>query len=733
MGTETPRSARLSRRRFTSLGGAALVATAAGATAHAQIDSTPPSLEPPSPGNIAAETIEAVAARLGYDVEAMVGFVRDEIAYEPYAGVLRGASGTLWARAGNSADQAELLGALLTASHITFRLAAGPLDAAKGDVLRSAASRTRDNVLDAWERAAIARDPATGVPAEPPDTLDDLRSEGAIVLDGAGAQTDALTQSIQAALDDAGIALPEPGDILPEFELSRHAWVQIADGPEWIDVDPSLPASSPLTAPTMTMAEWPPEWHHQVVLSIDGEHLTSGTLTRRQACSLTANSRALAGVPVILGMVSPDALAGIGFAITEAIGGQVSAVPWFLANETTAIAASPLAFTINADSASSAFGDETLPDDECVAIWLVTTITSPDGTSRTVERSLMDRVPAEDRATGTIDPGRISPVPIGANGVDPDIMTRLTLIHTELARTPPVAAIRRAEADPNLGALGAIGPMLTTLRDTVGGGLELDRGAWSYPSGPAVTAFHLDPGDPNDPESPVFLHADLIHHERSVARIDGEQPGDDIHPLLRSGVLDAVSEALLLDPPMEEDLAIPATGPNIIRIFETATREGVDVRAVQAAAELDALDLTPAARLRIEASIAEGHLAVVPVQPVEIDGVPTTGWWIVDPFTGRTWDRLVDGTGGASIRLSGGGRAMAMLGIPEYGVLLENIVAVLEQRLLCFLGAVVARSVILALVALAVTGGPDSRIGAYLTGLGIGAGAATTGALVATC
>jgi hypothetical protein len=64
------------------------------------------------------ETPSSVAAQLNYDQDAIFAFVRDEIHFESYAGVLHGAQGTLWSRAGNSADQATLIAALLDASAI---------------------------------------------------------------------------------------------------------------------------------------------------------------------------------------------------------------------------------------------------------------------------------------------------------------------------------------------------------------------------------------------------------------------------------------------------------------------------------------------------------------------------------------------------------------------------------------------------------------------------------------
>lgn len=68
------------------------------------------------------------AARLNHDVSQIFRFVRDEIRYEAYEGKLRGARGTLWEGAGNSADQAALLAALLEISGYSVSYQHGSLD-----------------------------------------------------------------------------------------------------------------------------------------------------------------------------------------------------------------------------------------------------------------------------------------------------------------------------------------------------------------------------------------------------------------------------------------------------------------------------------------------------------------------------------------------------------------------------------------------------------------------------
>ena len=90
---------------------------------------------------LGTDAIAEQAEALDYDRDAIFRFVANEIAYEPYAGVLRGSARTLTGRAGNAADKAVLLAALLQASFIDTRFVLGTLD---DDAASSIAATTVD-------------------------------------------------------------------------------------------------------------------------------------------------------------------------------------------------------------------------------------------------------------------------------------------------------------------------------------------------------------------------------------------------------------------------------------------------------------------------------------------------------------------------------------------------------------------------------------------------------------
>src|SRR5215217_5383046 len=190
-------------------------------------------------------TVADQAADLRYDLNAIFRFVVDEVAYDPYAGALRGANGTYWGLAGNSVDQALLLSALLDEALVETRFAVGELS--DEAVERLLASMRLDEAT-AREKAARVLAPALPAPDVQTPALTREEESLAKALPGAqqafmeriDRQLDEEVRIVEGALASAGITLPEPVIELPERERRRHFWVQYADGPLWIDLDPSI-------------------------------------------------------------------------------------------------------------------------------------------------------------------------------------------------------------------------------------------------------------------------------------------------------------------------------------------------------------------------------------------------------------------------------------------------------------------------------------------------------------
>ena len=683
-------SSTLNRRQFVAAGGSGIAALALGglgfsnaldAASALQFDASTPAAPEVAPAPPSGETVADVAARLNYDVEALFTFVRDEIHYEAYAGVLRGAKGTLWARAGNAADQAMLLSELLAAAQVMHRFAVGPLEPDHAQALTGQLTRSTGEAYLAYYEATVAASLHTLDLAQLPEldpaaaavgTLAQFDESSQAAIDLAQASLETSYAAIADTLAKAGIDLPplEPPR-LPDRELNQHAWIQVTDGPDWIDYDPSLPhdtdAAGP-PSPLETPDALPDDWHHHVKIAIAADDYLGGALARREVVAFTAASDHLVDVPIALSMAAPDDLSNLGLTLTELFTGQKAVFPSIYADGVTVDASQPLIFATGASTAtdplggSDTSGDDlfggTAGDGETMAVWLVAEITSPDEAPIVIERALLDRVPPEDRASGVIVSENITPVALVTNALGEETLEQfnvLPVIHTEVARMPTINAIARYTGDTVFGALGLLGPALSAFRDVLGEQEETRHGYWSYPSAPNLTVFHMSLPTSSDGEGRASIAVDMLHRRRNSLPLSDVSPETAVHPLVLSGVLEAVAEQTLLAPETRGDAADTSafdTGPSVGGVFESAAGAGLEFRLLTSAADLASIEADGTSQAYMTAALDIGQYVVVPEGPVDQGGGPVLGWWIIDPATGRTHDQLQNGMAYASAGFS---------------------------------------------------------------------------------
>ena len=215
--------------------------------------------------------VAALAEALGPDMDTVYTFVRDRIGYDPYAGVLRGARGTLIARAGNAADQSLLLVELLRAHGFEARLAAGTLDDVVAAHLLFAAGLGAGAGVALVERADDALLAALGTDR----ATVDARGEARLALERALAQSidkDTATESQQLAallgVADASLEIDPATRRAALMAAARdHVWVEVARDGDWVALDPTFPEAGPGTTfatATATMDDLPAEMHHVV-------------------------------------------------------------------------------------------------------------------------------------------------------------------------------------------------------------------------------------------------------------------------------------------------------------------------------------------------------------------------------------------------------------------------------------------------------------------------------------
>jgi hypothetical protein len=192
--------------------------------------------------------MDAIAAAHQGSPAEQFAYVRDQIQLESYAGAMRGPLGTATARAGNPADKALLLAELLKRSGATVRFARAPIEASDAakliDAVRAASVPAGAGMAGAAARIDHA------VAAAPEDRRQQLRTALSQASDAAQAlfaKADVQAVEIAKTLAASHIVLGNEVQLRAAamLALRDHIWVQVQNGTEWQDLDPSLPSLQP--------------------------------------------------------------------------------------------------------------------------------------------------------------------------------------------------------------------------------------------------------------------------------------------------------------------------------------------------------------------------------------------------------------------------------------------------------------------------------------------------------
>jgi hypothetical protein len=610
------------------------------------------------PTQFAGDAITAQAAALGFDRDRIHRFVADEVAYEPYAGVLRGANTTLLGRAGNGADKAVLLAALLWASAIETRFVTGILDDAAAATL--AATTVAQDPLRARARAALRGDQAAQVPAPAPDPaiqalLDRMPEIDAAVTTWASEAIDTSVRQIIDALAGAGITLPAGTGALPDTERTRHLWVQARSGTEWLDLDPTLagtePGASIASVVGDALAAVPDDLRHRLDIDLVIEKVAGAGVTQEAIIEHSRFADELTDVPIAIGHAKPQALQQLGAGIESLISGGTRYLAVLQVGATGYVGLSPLILSGGEDADASAGIDVFGPtgagtrEGEAVAEWLELRVTAPDGTVSTARRTLFDRIGAEARLLGPVDPAAIAAVELVDLDADhPAEFLPLTAAHFLSVATGAKAwpSAEFPEGQEAL-ALGLPVQMYHVTRDATNAVLSTDRGVAIHLAAPNVTMHSYEPVPGADGRvAAVNETLDLLHRGFGGLAVEGAMAS--VPAGLLAGVTSHIAERVRGAAGLPADLAPSSPGISVGALFERAVAEGIGLRVLRGELPSDPGYPAAAAALLAEA-LAEGWVAVAPERPVQLGGDERLGWWLVDPTTGATRDQMDDGRG----------------------------------------------------------------------------------------
>jgi transglutaminase-like putative cysteine protease len=646
---------RIDRRTFLKLlgvGGAGLLASGSiGAL-----------LSPLTATRVAAATgpIDDLALALEFDTERIFRFVSERIRYEPYAGVLRGAEGTLMARAGNSADQAVLLAALLKASGTECRYAQGSIDAATEATLVAAAvtdlETGRQEITEAITGTGEGGRPLTTEPdAGTLSRLEAAAPDGDRVLAWARTALASGVSMIEAALSADGISLPTDFTGLPVSERDGHLWIQAASGPNWLDLDPSLPgftmgdAASPAA---LTHESVPDDLRHLVTFKVIAETVAGDGLAETTLLETSEFADVLAGKPVAVLNIERQGLKALGSSITESLEGGTTYLPCVVLGDTVVAGPGVLRFGGNDDAfadeaiADTAFGPIVPGEGDPTAEWVEVAITSPGEEPILVRREMFDRLGPAARSTGTLDRASLPPVeltqlePDGPPDYLPAQRSHWLMVHTGIVGGE---ALGEALLSQDLGVtLANAAHVYHTIREGGGAELGMPSGTRTYLDAPNLVALTVDQEQGDALELRMRTRLDIWHRSFGVVPVSGIDPASS--PRLIAGVASQVAERLAFGE-ASRDPGVAGSIASVGAVFDAARRDGLGLRVLRAPEDAAALPYAPDALVRLRDSLADGWLAVAPERTVLIGEEDRAGWWLIDPLSGRAVDQMDDGRG----------------------------------------------------------------------------------------
>jgi transglutaminase-like putative cysteine protease len=603
--------------------------------------------------------VSAKATELGKDVDKIFAFVRDEVRFEAYPGVLRGARGTLMAKAGNSFDQAILLAALLGQNGFQVRYARGTLDEEKAALLVAAMLST-DPSADASSAAA-----------EPPGFSAELK-EG---FDKLGQLTAARwvdsVHQLQAALSPKGKLWDDQPRSLPDLaaDVRDHVWVEYRQDNNWIALDPAasvagLKPGESLAKKTGTWESIPTSASHMVTIQVIREERGPDGLTTRELLRHEARAEELDAAEVSLR-----------FDVTQT-GAGWSATPVLLIDART-IRGRPAAGSGVAGAAPDLGArlfqrPGELPKKtggEVTATWLEFKFKSPRGETETVRREIFDRIGAVARASHREKEAPLATLPekngvplyagsqyafsFSSGPIDPELMNSYLKPHLAALReayplSRKLQTENRAPTEKEasqlqqlLGSAAAsqLGSVARAFHEFSWQSLALthDKRLWEhvrfYAGSPRLAIASMEPRLDEKGALSAVMSLDL---RRNDLRVLGKEinPAELAWANVVRGSLDAVLEDTVLR--LNLDARARINSFSSVAVLERPREKGNALEAIASLDEIANLKVPEAVRARMTADAGKGILLFASTEPIKVRQTERMAWWRIDATSGET-------------------------------------------------------------------------------------------------
>lgn len=623
--------------------------------------------------------LEALLDRLDYDPRKIERFVKEQITFEQYPGLLRGAQGTLMGRAGNSLDQSVLLAALLKDAGLEAEIVRSKLsrDQARtllGRMLKYIPSNLPPGDLDAITAVLSGNDPSiSDISADPPPlpTADEGTQEVArFLLDTIKAQGQ------QIGSPDSEMALIE--------EARDYFWVRFRDGPSssWAAAHPAFGNSdvgSPqLEAVTTYRGSIPSELQHRFRMEVFleqkfGDRLQVFTLIpawERPVANMIGRSFVIGNFPDGIEVDTPwselDSQMRKSELFVPSLNGKVlpgtkgfdlDGTPYDLEVQgADALGATPIFRELgrSLDRATGALGalgsteKSVGPVRALSAQWVEYSLISPGGETRIFRRYLFDRLGAETGREEKVNTLTTEPAqwwePIAsqefilAGARYPEALlldeflvrlaayTRLVqgfLATNELTPNDLAAQVKDGRGANALALLA----LLEQMERPVG-----DDPVSTYRSEPTLLAIPLQ----MTAEDQVSVGTDIISNQRRSRQF--ATASSSALDVMLQGIWETYAERLFFD-------LLGLEASNLSSAFDQLTEhQAASGKATLLSRRGDPETMVKEISPPLRRDLDSGYLAVLP----EVVSYRSVGWWRIDPDSGATVGVAPSGNGASA-------------------------------------------------------------------------------------
>jgi len=615
--------------------------------------------------------VEAKARELGPDLSRILQFTTNELKYDAYAGALRGPRGVLLAGAGSATDKSLLMRDLIrTATPNTIlRFAYCSLPSNDAQQLVAQAIEERDSnaakEAAAPSHASMGRAPASAHTRMVAQQV--LTAWRKVVQD---ARHDA--NSLHAVLERAEIPTVADFDSQKQQLIAaatQHVWLQYRQGNDWVDLDPTLgEMGKHRCIPESTSEVLPETAYHHVGISVRVEEEINNTLKSRYLLQTFWRSAELSGSNItythaesigldsLVKSVPPagyyqftpllsmddEYVLGDSFLLpgAHATKGGVQRYSNAVAGGFGALG-NALSGVANAENGSTA--SSTAPSGEVTALWLQFDLRAPDGTTKTIDWPIFDRIGYVARSYGEEDS-----TPLAAPDMQEGALDHLASLwniatwsgETDVPQSLSPATGETSDLWAALDSVGTLHHGYYPIRSRLFDAITPDHKGRYVATSPSLSVMTIHAAADNSnavttsmdrvEEAPLFVGASGGPNSALWAAASVEAERFTVaSPSLVSGEMNPRSAL-----------------PDAASVLRAAEDRGISLRLLQPkdathALELDASD---EARTRIYFELSGGDSVIMPEKAVLAKGASGFGWWTLYAKSGDLNDEMESGS-----------------------------------------------------------------------------------------